>query len=875
MKQESILKQLESLDSTFRQSSEKVELALSGLDEGGKERTEQRKQIIRKEHSKALLYLNFKDGETVRLLKSATMEALLEAKQVVTQLRKSIEVEKNSQNLIVIQSKLEEVVEQVEYLRRNTELSIGVDSAMLASIMEKSVYIKTKDCDPKKFQLLIDNDHSMKVKVLTEAPHSFNTDFIRNTMFISFSAVNHHLVQTAGVGAPGIPILRETLREAIRSRRALLLTETCLELQLPASPTGYAELDVTIFGVAITNGCRRPICPADNRAFSGHPTTNGNTSCFLDESVVALTQFSKLSEPLHRSLDASDIHSLDMTKRNKLGHNTDHENDDGTNGVSLPRALTTNGHSSLATITEVDGGQEAPKGSKGGGASTFDLSATNPPFSPGSEAQYSTMRDTSEHLVKLASSVELPEGVVNGDQDVVLSPSSSGMSVDEMQSSLSGNNSNLPAFVDVLDMNTPGQPNAALAIAKERKEEIFHNHRNSPGEKSLNFATKTTIYSHTDDNDNSTNRYRIEQGDTKAVDGVAGLTRRPNPPELAVTDANTSGGFDSSFWHSDEKEADLTPFEPLLVVEDANYEMDCTMWEEEPENQLVNFLTGSIFHTTTQKHKRGYSGPAHISYLPTFKMIIVTQPRLNRIGVHDASSLILRGWFLNKNTNLNHPLNMAVLADTDVVVEQAESLCHYRLLGTVYSLVESIAGQYKGAATANEGLEVLSLLTVDTISYVKIFSLNKENRLVETESIELTVAVTVRKDASPTPANLASWQDTIYITDPGLGRVYIVDRTTRHQFSVGHYGDGMGMFKKPVGILVDEMGNFLVSDNETSTILLFNKKGQWVRNIQMKDTLKRPMGMLRLDDSIIVCYMGEEDGQDDQGFARLVYRRTN
>ena len=100
-------------------------------------------------------------------------------------------------------------------------------------------------------------------------------------------------------------------------------------------------------------------------------------------------------------------------------------------------------------------------------------------------------------------------------------------------------------------------------------------------------------------------------------------------------------------------------------------------------------------------------------------MIIVTQPRLNRIGVHDASSLILRGWFLNKNTNLNYPLNMAILANTDVVVEQAESLCHYRLLGTVYSLVESIAGQYKGATTANEGLEVLSLLTVDTISYVK------------------------------------------------------------------------------------------------------------------------------------------------------------
>ena len=95
------------------------------------------------------------------------------------------------------------------------------------------------------------------------------------------------------------------------------------------------------------------------------------------------------------------------------------------------------------------------------------------------------------------------------------------------------------------------------------------------------------------------------------------------------------------------------------------------------------------------------------------------------------------------------------------------------------------------------------------------------------------------------PQNLTCCQKKIYITDPAIGRVYIVDLDTKDQFSVGRLGNEPGLFKKPTGILVYEVGNFLVSDTGNSSIMLFNKRGDWVYNIEVKGQLKTPMGMLR------------------------------
>ena len=45
-----------------------------------------------REYTKALMYLDFKDKESVRLLRSATMEGLLKSRQEANKLKKIIQV---------------------------------------------------------------------------------------------------------------------------------------------------------------------------------------------------------------------------------------------------------------------------------------------------------------------------------------------------------------------------------------------------------------------------------------------------------------------------------------------------------------------------------------------------------------------------------------------------------------------------------------------------------------------------------------------------------------------------------------------------------------------------------------------------------------
>ena len=67
------------------------------------------------------------------------------------------------------------------------------------------------------------------------------------------------------------------------------------------------------------------------------------------------------------------------------------------------------------------------------------------------------------------------------------------------------------------------------------------------------------------------------------------------------------------------------------------------------------------------------------------------------------------------------------------------------------------------------------------------------------------------------------------------------------QTSHGFYGSGVGQFMKPLGLLLDDLGNLLVADNKTSKIMVFNSEGRFVKDIQYSSDLRRPMGFLRLE----------------------------
>ena len=63
----------------------------------------------------------------------------------------------------MLRLKLESLVEDIEFLRRNMGLIGVLDSEKIQDTLKDSVYFKTVDCDPMMFRLETDSVYSPKV----------------------------------------------------------------------------------------------------------------------------------------------------------------------------------------------------------------------------------------------------------------------------------------------------------------------------------------------------------------------------------------------------------------------------------------------------------------------------------------------------------------------------------------------------------------------------------------------------------------------------------------------------------------------------------------------------------------------------------------
>jgi hypothetical protein len=78
-----------------------------------------------------------------------------------------------------------------------------------------------------------------------------------------------------------------------------------------------------------------------------------------------------------------------------------------------------------------------------------------------------------------------------------------------------------------------------------------------------------------------------------------------------------------------------------------------------------------------------------------------------------------------------------------------------------------------------------------------------------------------------TPGNLAmSFDEQLYVSDTGAGRVQVYDKGGKHVRSVGEMGDGLGMFARLKGIAVDHNNQLYAADAMSQVIQIFNDKGQ-------------------------------------------------
>jgi len=102
----------------------------------------------------------------------------------------------------------------------------------------------------------------------------------------------------------------------------------------------------------------------------------------------------------------------------------------------------------------------------------------------------------------------------------------------------------------------------------------------------------------------------------------------------------------------------------------------------------------------------------------------------------------------------------------------------------------------------------------------------------------------------------------IYITDEGLHKLYIIDLKTNEQVARGYLGSESGQFKKPTGLLADDLGNIMVSDSDNNRFLVFTEDGKFLKVVQQKDDarLASPQGMIRKKEEVLAVFRGNKEG---------------
>jgi len=894
--------EFEKLQSLFQSKCEKVETALEMLDDP-QSRKQILKDMLRKHYTKCLTLLNNEEAEVSRLLRNAAMDSLLKAKAEVNKInRKKKDLENRNvtpeeENHIILT--LEKNLEEIEFIRRNTEVQVEFIQEHFQRLIKECCYFKTLDCDPRKLKLDASGTFKPGVVILTDNPNSFHSELLLNCVEVAWSII---ILGPENSAELGTQVLKDSLRGLIKRGLAKMVDKQCIELNDLPNIDGPLRLQVTLLGTTIENGLVYGNFNAATKDFE----TSKLLECskFLDESVVVIPDSSRL--------DQSDINSLDITKRKN-------------NMINLRRQVIQDVGS-----PHVPGINGTPQPFSGGEIPSRPLSTVQEvstqlndslPFSIVSEAQYSTMRETSrtklaEMLDSASASVELLEsanGVHMKGEDLLTPGSLSGRrSVDEMQKSLSTDNS----------------PSNSREIV-----DINHEDEGPASDRSILFAPKTTIYQElaTPQVKQDQKRYQIKQGNTKVLDGVAGVaavrakkhnaaadlaadklsdksadkpvdkpTDKPanSVAGVATVEAkehNVSSGNQSEqllpvvkieagddtrdktvLEDSNEAELDESVFNDDVVhveqqpdqhpLDDSRWEenvakpheesvrpsLDYTMWDLDKTKRVKFCLVEGTLSVDqifpADKEAKCLLGPTFLTHLKRHQSILVVETTHNRIGVYDDSTLELRGWFPKWQSGLTYPLHILALSSGEVaVIEKGIGIVVFQFDGNHFSRSYTIKGDFRGLAESDEGdLLALELYPKTGRHCVKIFNRNND-AFQEGDCVDVTLSREFLPGMKPAPRYITYNNQKVYISDFGVARVYIIDLVSRTQVDFGFYGQGVGHFKQPLPILVDDNENILVADHNNGRFHVFSGNGQFIKKLSYKVPLhRRPYGMIRI-----------------------------
>jgi len=251
-----------------------VENSMSEIQDGEESRRRTRKEILKRELEVLMLALNMQDNDMTRRVRGQILHALFNYKKAATNLLKEI---KESENDKIISPKLKEfheVIDKMDDLCKIAELEIESDIAGLRESFGRHIFVKPKMISPQNYKMYVRPFPEKRVRAVIVAN---STEAFRNEIVLSAMDIEYTALAASHQSDPTFPIFKANLGDLMKKKNSVarLKTETCIEIDLPPSPTCQGRVEVKLFGLSIQDG--------GSKSFSVLTTPQGNISLFNPE----------------------------------------------------------------------------------------------------------------------------------------------------------------------------------------------------------------------------------------------------------------------------------------------------------------------------------------------------------------------------------------------------------------------------------------------------------------------------------------------------------------------------------------------------------------------------------------------------------------
>ena len=246
-------------------------------------------------------------------------------------------------------------------------------------------------------------------------------------------------------------------------------------------------------------------------------------------------------------------------------------------------------------------------------------------------------------------------------------------------------------------------------------------------------------------------------------------------------------------------------------------------------------------------------------------LILVTEPDMHRVGCFLDNGFRFYCWlsypkqFAKTRQQYNSPTSILAMTNTCLVLLERDRLHIFASTGVP---IQCIGGEYSGLSEGPQG-EIFTLGKNSSGQPVVVKFEKKASSYKATGQIVITIVQEFDnwEKLSKTSCLLYN-KGKMYITDEGLHKLYIINLHTMEQVARGYLGSNPGQFKKPTGMLADDLGNILVSDSDNNRFLVFTEEGKFLKVVQQKDVAKlaSPQGMIRNNNEVLAVFRGDKEG---------------